>query len=258
MMKVSIITPTTGSNHLRTAIESVRAQTAHAYSDIQHLIVVDGEDRRPAADRILTEMSFNKPGEDVIYLPYATGIDRYNGHRIYGAATFLAKGDYFIFLDDDNELEPHHVNSLVTLVTENKLSWAFSMRKIIDQSGAVVCLDDCESLGMWPSILGSSDYFVDVNCYFIAREIAVQLAPVWYRKFREPGVMEVDRAMAGILRSNNLRHDSTRDYTVRYRAANTGISVQAEFFQRGNEAMLQRHGGKLPWKQPRKEEVLVL
>jgi hypothetical protein len=186
--------------------------------------------------------------EQLLVLPYPTGTNRYNGHRIYGAMTFIADGDYHIWLDDDNVLEPDHIEKLVKLVQQNDLHWAYSLRKIIDKDSNVLCLDDCESLGKWASILNPQDFFVDVNCYFVKKDVAVQLSPVWYRKFREPGQMEIDRAIANVLMNNNLKFDCTRDYTVKYRVGNTGLSVQADFFLRGNEAMLQRYNGKLPWK----------
>ena len=49
-------------------------------------------------------------------LPYSTGKDRFNGHRIYGAGTYLSKGDFLIFLDDDNSLEPNHVEECVKTI----------------------------------------------------------------------------------------------------------------------------------------------
>ncbi len=247
-MKVSIITPTTGNPYLAECIESVRAQT---YKNLEHIVVVDGKERWNRADEILLAAEFpNGMNEHVCVLPYPTGTNRYNGHRVYGAATYFADGDYHLWLDDDNVLEPNHVESLVKLVQEKNLDWAYSLRKIIDKDGNVLCLDDCESLGMWASILHPQDFFVDVNCYFVKKEHAVSITPVWYRKFREPGQMEIDRAIAAVLMhpNNKLKFDCTRDYTVRYRVGNTGLSVQAEFFLRGNEAMLQRHNGVLPWK----------
>lgn len=245
-MKVSIITATTGNPLLSACIESVRSQT---YNDIEHIVVVDGRDRWEQADEILRAAEFPGGGrEHLCVLPYATGLNRYNGHRVYGAATFFADGDYHIWLDDDNCLEPNHVESLVNLVKEKQLHWAFSLRKIIDKNGNTLCLDDCESLGLWPSILHEKDYFVDVNCYFVAKQIAVNMAPVWYRKFREPGQMEIDRAIAHVLMNNNLKFDCTRDYTVKYRVGNTGLSVQADFFLQGNAEMLRRYNNNLPWK----------
>ena len=247
-MKVSIITPTTGNPYLAECIASVRAQT---YSNIEHIVVVDGKQRWENTDEILLAAEFpNGVNEHVCVLPYPTGTNRYNGHRVYGAATYFADGDYHLWLDDDNILEPNHIESLVKLVQEKNLDWAYSLRKIIDKDGNVLCLDDCESLGMWASILHPQDFFVDVNCYFVKKEHAVSITPVWYRKFREPGQMEIDRAIAAVLMhpNNKLKFDCTRDYTVKYRVGNTGLSVQADFFLRGNEAMLQRHNGVLPWK----------
>ena len=248
-MKVSVITPTTGNPFLADCIASVRNQT---YKNIEHLVVVDGQSRWQQADEMLKVLEFpNGSNEHICILPYPTGTDRYNGHRVYGAATYFADGDYHIWLDDDNMLEPDHIEKLVTLVQQKNLDWAYSFRKIIDKDSNVICLDDCESLGMWASILHPEDYFVDVNCYFVKKQVAVGMSPVWYRKFREPGQMEIDRAIAAVLmhQNNKMKYDCTRDYTVKYRVGNTGLSVQAEFFLKGNEAMLQKYNGNLPWKQ---------
>ncbi len=250
-MKVSIITATAGNLFLKDCIESVRAQT---YKNIEHIIVVDGEERYKNLDPQLVMSLYQQPDSEIkqhiVVLPYPIGINRYNGHRIYGGTTYFADGDYHLWLDDDNMLEPDHVEKLVNLVTEKKLHWAYSFRKIIDKDNNVVCLDDCESLGKWASIIDPKDHFIDVNCYFVAKHVAVMLSPIWYRKFREPGQMEIDRAIATILMhpSNNLNYDCTQEYTVKYRVGNTGLSVKADFFLQGNEAMLQRHNGTLPWK----------
>jgi glycosyltransferase involved in cell wall biosynthesis len=249
-VKVSVITPTTGNPFLKECIESVRNQT---YKNIEHIVVVDGKSRWEQAEKVLFEAAFPRgesSSDRLLVLPYPTGTDRYNGHRVYGGTTYFADGDYHLWLDDDNMLEPNHIESLVKLVQEKNLDWAYSLRKIIDKDGNVLCLDDCESLGIWASILHPEDYFVDVNCYFVKKQVAVGITPVWYRKFREPGQMEIDRAIASVLmhQNNKLKFDCTRDYTVRYRVGNTGLSVQAEFFLKGNEAMLQRHNNNLPWK----------
>jgi len=253
-MKVSVITASTGNPHLAECIKSVREQT---YKDIEHLVFVDGQERWGAVNSILYDLNFpvgadrgSFSNEYVCVLPYATGIDRFNGHRVYGAATFIANGDYFIFLDEDNALEPDHIEKLVNLVKEKKLDWAFSFRKIIDQESKVICLDDCESLGKWASVLNQNDFFIDVNCYFIKKQVAVGMVPVWYRRFREPGQVEIDRAIAGMLMhpNNKLKFDGTLDYTVKYRVGNTGLSVQGEFFLNGNEIMSKRYSGVLPWK----------
>lgn len=232
---VTVITPTTGAPYLKQALESVKSQT---YENVQHLVVVDGN--HPKAHVMLQDY----PNVDVIELPYPTGIDRYNGHRIYGASTYLAKGEYLCFLDEDNWLEPDHVESMMKVI-ESGNQWAFSLRKITDKDGNYVCNDDCESLGKWPSCL--NDYFVDVGCYFFPKELALQLTPIWHRKAREPGVPEVDRMLIHVLRQNNLTCDSNGLYTLNYRTGNTERSVQKEFFLQGNEMMKQKYNGNLPW-----------
>ena len=245
-MKVSIITATIGKPQLANCIESVRNQT---YKNIEHIVVVDGRERWEATDEILNAVEFpNGTNEHVSILPYATGTDRFNGHRIYGAYNFLSSGDYIIWLDDDNTIASDHIESLVKLAQENQLHWAYSLRKIIDSKGEFICNDDCESLGKWKSVL--NDNFVDVNCFFVRRDVAIQTSPIWNRKAREPGVMEVDRALSAVLMhpNNKLNFDTNGKYSVNYRVGSTGISVKADFFTKGNKIMKKNYKGAFPWK----------
>jgi hypothetical protein len=98
-------------------------------------------------------------------------------HRIYGAAPYLAKGDLICFLDEDNWMDEIHVESLVDVLRKGH-QWAFSLRKIVDQQGKFICLDNCESLGKWPSILSPDDYLLDVNCFMLSKQLAVDLSPI--------------------------------------------------------------------------------
>jgi glycosyltransferase involved in cell wall biosynthesis len=236
---VTIITPTTGTKYLKQALESVKNQT---YDNIQHLVVVDGQ--WPTAQPILSEF----PKVDKIQLPYNTGFEQYNGHRIYGAATFLAKGDYLIFLDEDNWFEPNHVEEMVKAV-EGPTGWAHTLRKIVNSEGEYICNDDCESLGWWKSILG--DNFVDVNCYIVHKSLALGFAPYWYRRARHPDEQpEVDRLLSSkLMAMNSIERPikSTGQYTVNYRVASRADSVQAEFFLKGN-VLMQEMYGVLPWR----------
>lgn len=231
---VTVITPTTGAPYLRQAIDSVKNQT---YDNIQHLVVVDGQPK----GRVIAK---EYPHIDIIDLPYPTGTDRFNGHRIYGASVYLAKGDLVCFLDEDNYYDPNHIESLVE-VLQKPNDWAFSLRKIVDKDNNYICNDDCESLGKWESCIG--DFFVDVGCFFLPKLLAIQLSPIWYRKAREPGVPEVDRMLTHVLRNNNLKFDTNGQYTLNYRTGNTQLSVQSEFFINGNEMMKKKYNGELPW-----------
>ena len=247
MPKVTVITPTTGNHLLAKCIESVRNQT---HKDTQHLVVVDGLERWDAVAPILYAVGFPEKGsertEDVLQLPYSIGKDRWNGHRIYGSSIYIAEGDYIMFIDDDNNLDPNHIQDCLDVIEKGN-TWAYTFRKIVDESGNFICNDNCESLGKWPSVLSPTDYFIDVNCYFLPKLLAVHTSPLWYRKFREPGQQEVDRVLAEVLIKIAPKFDTTYNYSLNYRVGNTGLSVQQDFFKFGNAKMLQNYNGKLPW-----------
>lgn len=236
---VTVVTPTTGDPCVLRAIKSVADQS---YKPVQHLVVVDNPEA-PAE----IKSAIRQHNVDVIELPYATGKDRFVGHRIYGASAFLGKGDFFCFLDEDNWFDTDHIASLIEIVRQG-FAWAFSLRKIVDLEGNFICNDDCESLGKWPTVLGENDYLIDVNCYLLPRMAAVASSPVWYRRFREPNVLDADRALRSLLLAQNFNFESSYRYSVNYRAGNTELSVRKEFFLRGNERMLQKFQGSLPWK----------
>jgi len=240
-MKVAIITPTIGTQHLEKNLESVSQQT---YKNLKHIVVADG----PAYERSVYKFTDRFDDKTVMTLPENTGAGGYNGHRIYAALPYLIDADYFIFLDEDNWVDPNHVESLVQ--ASNGVDWCFSFRKITDQAGLYVCNDECESLGLWPTCLNENEYFVDVGCYFLSKRIALQTAPIWYRRARHPQEQpEVDRLLISVLRQNNLTYRTTGLYTLNYRVGSRSDSVQTDFFRKGNEFMMQKYNGKLPWKQ---------
>jgi len=240
MSKVTIITATTGSDYLTKNLLSVQSQT---YKNIQHLVVVDGEDHMFKVVEQLEKIG--NPELDLLVLPYPTGTDQYNGHRIYGASTYLAKGDYVCFLDEDNWIDPDHIKSLMLTIKDG--GWACSLRKIVDSNGKFICNDDCESLGNWKSVI--NDYFVDVNCFFLPKPLALELSPIWYRRARHPDDQpEVDRALTNALKDNKIECSVSGMYTVNYRAGNRADSVQGQFFKQGNEIMKQQYNGEYPWR----------
>jgi hypothetical protein len=241
-MKVTVVTASTGRKELARCIDSVGKQVG--YFDIQHLIFLDGPE---AIEKVEPWLS-HPEGVDLIYLPYSVGKDRWNGHRMYGAGCYLAEGDYIMFLDDDNTIDDHHIQSCLN-VLEKGNQWAYSLRKIVSTpSGDFLCNDDCESLGKWASVLNPSDFFVDVNCYFLPRNVAVAISPIWYCKFREPGQPEIDRKMCAALRHHFPKFDCNYQYSVNYAvASNTALSVKPDFFMQGNAEMLRRYNGDLPW-----------
>jgi glycosyltransferase involved in cell wall biosynthesis len=248
MSKVTVITATVGNPLLEKTIRSVANQS---HKDVQHLLVVDGPEHWEKVGDIMHQLSVhedvNLSHVNVIAMPYSIGKDRWNGHRIYAAGAFQAEGQFIIYLDDDNSLEPNHIEECLKVIDKGN-DWAYSFRNIVDKDHKFICRDDCESLGKWASVLGPSDFFIDVNCYFIPTMIAIHLGPAWYRKFREPGKPEVDRVLAHTLMNNNLKFDTTYGYTVNYTVGNTQNSVQPEFFANGNRIMRDRYPDGLPWK----------
>jgi hypothetical protein len=252
MDKVTVITASVGNPRLSACALSVARQT---HKNIQHLVFADGEHvHKKVKDELdyLSGVRAREFGEcrtdhlDVIYLPYSIGKDRWNGHRIYAAGSYIAEGDYVMFLDDDNTIDENHIESCLAAIKDK--DWVFSFRKIVDKEGQFLCLDDCESLGNWASVLHPQDYFVDVNCFFLRRNLAVGISPLWFRKFREPGQPEIDRVLTAALRGNKLKFDSTYKYSLNYMVGNTANSVQKEFFLNGNAEMLRRYKNELPWK----------
>lgn len=245
---VTVVTATTGSKELKDALESVQAQT---YKNIEHYVVVDGVERGEKSLKILS----NYPHVKMLILPYATGKDNFNGHRIYGASTFLSNGKYVCFLDEDNFFEPNHVKSCMDLVSEGN-EWVYSLRKIIGKDGNYICNDDCESLGKWKSVL--NDNFIDVGCWFMSKIAALTVAPLWYRRARHPNEQpEVDRIITSTLMQHFTKYECTGEYTLNYRVGNRPDSVQAKFFQQGNKKMEEITGGEYPWRK-KEEEIIIL
>lgn len=233
---VTVITPTTGAPCVRQALDSVKNQT---YDNIQHLVVVDGQPK----GRVIAK---EYPHIDLVDLPYPTGKDQYNGHRIYGAMTYIANGELLCFLDEDNWYEPNHIETLVDVISKGN-KWAYSLRKIVSQDGEYICNDDCESLGKWTSVI--NDKFIDVNCFMIPKAAALGFSPYWYRRARHPQEQpEVDRILSPFMMQNLPEFDTNGQYTINYRVASRGDSVQAEFFLKGNEMMSKQYNGDLPWR----------
>ena len=229
---VTVVTATTCNPCVLRAIQSVADQS---YSAIQHLVVIDNPDAS-----VEIKAAIRQCNVDVIELPYATGRDRFNGHRIYGASAFLGKGDFFCFLDDDNWFDANHVAALIDVVRRG-FTWSFSFRKIVDREGNFVCNDDCESLGTWPSVLSEHDYHIDTSCYFLPRMVALYSGHVWFRS------EDADRALVRLLRSQHPSYESSYCYSVNYTAGNTPLSVRKEFFLAGNQIMLEKFQGHVPW-----------
>jgi glycosyltransferase involved in cell wall biosynthesis len=244
-MLISVVTPVTGNPLMIKAIQSVQDQD---YENIEHLIVIDGGERSSRSRKLLENIEFKKKHTHILCLPYATGLDRFLGHKIYGASCYLVNGDYIAFLDEDNWLETNHISTLVKIVENHSLDWAYSLRKIVDRMGFFITNDDCESLGKW-RVFTDEYHHVDTNCYLIKKTVAIAYSSTWYRRFREPGIMSPDMALCDRLIQNSvLQYDTTGLYSVNYRLGSSPLSVTADFFVAGNQVMQARYPSGFPWR----------
>ncbi len=243
-MLVSIVTATIGNPLLEQAIQSVQDQD---YDHIEHTIVIDGKEHEEKVNHILQDMELKRKVH-ILCLPYPTGKDGYICHRIYGASNYIVSGDYIIYLDEDNWFDPYHISSLVELAKLNQLTWAYALRKIVDTKGHFVTYDDCESLGQWPVVFDRRFYHIDTNCFFIRKDIAIQLSPIWHRRFREQGLNNPDTELCVTLLKQFPRFSTTGLYTVNYRIGSTNLSVKSGSFLFGNAAARSMYPDGLPWR----------
>ena len=138
-MKVAVVIPTIGSQHLEQCLDSVSNQT---HKDTVTYLFKDGIDAK------IPSYVNNIPNIKQIHLDENVGKGWY-GHRVYAACSFLVNADVICYLDEDNFYEPEHVQSLVETISKGN-EWAYSLRNIVDKNGEFICTDDCESLGKWP------------------------------------------------------------------------------------------------------------
>ena len=242
-MSVTVITPTTGMDTLAQAIKSVSTQNA------EHIIVVDGVQFAEKAVKIVTDNAH--PKLRIIIVPENTGNPQrhfnptYNGwffgHRIYAAMANIVNTDYIMFLDEDNWYEPDHVDSMVQLIKDNNLEWAYSLRKVVDADGNFICEDNCDSLGVFPNYKNIP--FADMNCYCFGVGTLLKIVDI----FQIPNY-HCDRAVfkrAVAICSDYDKFGGTGRYTVNYRVTKEG---QADWFIKGNEHMQQLYNGNFPWR----------
>jgi glycosyltransferase involved in cell wall biosynthesis len=228
-----VITPTIGTADLELAMNSVRMQ---AYSRLLHLIVIDGKQYETSALEIIKKVP--EYNYKIVTLPWNTGADRWNGHRIFAAFGFLVNEDYVLFLDDDNWFDANHVSSLVSCIEENHLDWAYSMRKIYSVSKHFICLDNCESIGEWPPFSGRIN-LVDTSCYCLKKEVLLNAGFAWMQKYFG------DRTFYNQARKMYPNFRTTSQYTTNYRIGNE--EKETDFFLRGNAFMVEKYDNKLPW-----------
>jgi len=234
-MKVAVVTPTIGAETLAQCIDSVQNQT---YQDLTHYIFLDGEEHYEKIHPILYEKSGNRTIKTV-QLEENVGKGWY-GHRVYAACSFLVNADVICYLDEDNWVEPNHVEELVKTLSEGN-DWAYTLRKIYDKDGEFICEDNCESLGKWPVYFNDKIFHIDTSSFAIRRNVAVGIGHAWY------GQWGADRQFFGAIKQHFPNFGCTTKHTLCYRLDGNPNSVKKDFFENGNSVMEKKYNNDFPW-----------
>lgn len=229
-MKVAVVTPTIATPYLQQCIDSVAKQT---YNDVVHYIFIDGEQY---VDAVKSVPKTNKI--KTIALEENIGKGWY-GHRVYAACSFLVNADVICYLDEDNWLDPDHVESLVATIKAGN-DWAYSLRKIYNKQGEYVCNDDCESLGKWPVYFNEQVHHIDTSSFAVLRDIALVIGHAWY------GQWGADRQFFANLSKYFPNYGCSGKYSLNYRLEGNQGSVNEDFFKQGNEVMKKKYK-TYPW-----------
>jgi GT2 family glycosyltransferase len=225
MPSVAVVTATTGRDSLVECVESVFNQTVPC----KHYVFADGRETIFESKANMLNL------QNLCMLPVKTGGNGMMNGGIVAASAFLVQEDYICWLDDDNWIEPDHIENLLKAV-EGK-GYAYTLRKLVEDSGDFFDYDDFESLGQYSG-------FIDLNCYMMNRQLAVQIAPQWYKTTGE--LMVGDRFVYEALKQNNIPYGETGKYTVNYRL-NPKRDLRSWFFK-GNIENRAKYSGELPWK----------
>lgn len=242
--KVFIISATTGNPQFLDNLKSVQKQT---YGNLEHVVVVDGHQYTEKVTEMVKSLGDQKVPITQINIPWNTGRDRYICHKIYASIPQLIhKPAYVNFLDEDNFIEPEHIESMVKTIVDKNYFWCHCLRNVVQPSGEFICRDMCESLGnLSHTWINPNDFLVDTNCYLINVEAMQHLSHSFQRQARTNP--EADRLLFRNLNKHFKHSGCSMKYTLNYRVEGRGDSVKGEFFVQGNKMMNARYNNSIPW-----------
>jgi glycosyltransferase involved in cell wall biosynthesis len=234
-MKVAVVTPTIGSPDLKKCLSSVQEQT---YENLTHYVFLDGQEHYDKIHPMLYDAA-GKRTIKTVQLEDNVGKGWY-GHRVYAACSFIVNADAIIYLDQDNWIEPEHVETLVNLI-KNK-DWGYSLRKIYDKDENFICDDNCESLGKWPTWFNDKVHHIDTSCFIVKTDVATKVSGAWYGKWGQ------DRIFFHTIAKYFPNFECSKQHTLCYKLGGNEGSVQKDFFIEGNAKMSQKYNNKFPWR----------
>lgn len=242
-MAFAVITPTIGTKDLAKCIESVRGQ------DCNHHIFIDGHEHYPEVREITRRLDHD--GLFVNFIDQNIGKGWY-GHRVFAAASFLVNDDVLCYLDEDNWVEPNYIQKFKDVLSDPSNQWAYTLRKIVDESGEYVCHDNFESLGLWPVTGDPNRYHIDTGCFAIPRDLALKVGHHWYGKWG------ADRQFFAALKAAAPNFGCTTDHTLNYRLGSSTSMATREMFLHGNKLTTEVYGSDYPWHTQTKKKSTVL
>jgi hypothetical protein len=233
MKTAAVVTVTNGKRpwELSNCIASIKAQTY------------------PVTHYLLCDQDFNKFAElkrlypDVLlcYWDAKIGGNGWAGQRWLSAAPHLITEDVTFFCNDDDWYDEDHVKSIMDKIEEG-YDWAYSLRKVWDEQGENYIEDNCEALGelndTW-NIPGH--HFVDWCMWGMKTQLLKQISIV----LNNPSP-QVDRMFYATAKQLFPKFVSTYKHTFNFRLGGH-CKVQKNFFEMGNQEILKRFNGKLPW-----------
>jgi len=234
---VTVITSSIGRPELRRCVESVQYQTMKC----RHYVYVNGLKWHIPAHEVLRDF----PLVHGMFLPEETGNSGMGPScaSVFAAAPYLTESDYVFYLNDDDFYEEDHVESLVSLMEKENLSWAYSLRRFVDRHGTPVCEDDWDSLGHWPNVFGDGSFLVDNSCYALRTSVARKHSAAWMKR---PYI--ADRIFLQELKSSNLSYGCSGKSTVNYRlGTGTAQSPEALYIECARRAR-QKFPEGFPWR----------
>lgn len=237
-MEVVVITPCTATRpqELERCIRSVAAQTVGPGLCF-HVIVADGHQFHEAVSKVVSKLRsqhvLDLHNHRLLQLPFNTGANLMNGHRIYAALPWLVNAKWVAFLDEDNWYEPDHIEQLLKATSAVPgARWAHSLRKICANDGTLLCNDDCESLGLLKPVWDRpAEHFCDTSTLFLSRQLACSLSPLWDKR------LVADRQVSAELVKTHVGATSPHHslcYTIGEGQGQHTCQVSLAYFTHGN------------------------
>jgi len=233
MKTAAVVTVTNGKRdvELFNCIAKVMEQTYPT----THYILCDGD------IKTFQKIKTNYPTRKVCYWDNKIGGNGWLGQRWLSAAPHLITEDVTFFCNDDDWYEENHVQTIMEKIEEG-YDWAHSFRKIYDEKGNFVCDDNCEALGEAADVWNVPGHrFVDWCMWGMRTDLLKQISIV----LNNPSP-QVDRMFYATAKQLFPKFVSTYKHTFNFRLGGH-CGVQKNFFEIGNQEILKRFNGNLPW-----------